>query len=68
VTGSKSGRLNILTARMLRPGYAALPVYVNFKASLKLEPLYRVNANAVYWFNQWLLAIETAQNHLVSSL
>ncbi|MEQ1934553.1 MAG: hypothetical protein ABL962_11875 [Fimbriimonadaceae bacterium] len=42
-------------SRMLRPGYAALPVYVNFKASLKLEPLYRVNANAVYWFNQWLL-------------
>src|SRR5436190_17566170 len=27
-------------SRMLRPGYAALPVYVNFKASLKLEPLY----------------------------
>lgn len=42
-------------SRMLRPGHAALPVYVNFKASLKLEPLYRVNANAVYWFNQWLL-------------
>lgn len=34
---------------------AALPIYVNFKASLKLEPLYRTNADAVYYFNQWLL-------------
>lgn len=34
---------------------AALPVYVNFKSSLKLEPLYRNNPNAAYWFNQWLL-------------
>jgi hypothetical protein len=42
--------------RMLRrENSTALPVYVNFKASLKLEPLYKVNANAVYWFNQWLL-------------
>lgn len=32
-----------------------LPVYVNFKSSLKLEPLYRNNTNAAYWFNQWLL-------------
>ncbi|EHK6027795.1 hypothetical protein HYO33_01985 [Vibrio parahaemolyticus] len=32
-----------------------LPVYVNFKSSLKLEPLYRNNPNAAYWFNQWLL-------------
>lgn len=33
----------------------SLPIYVNFKASLKIEPLYRKNSNAVYWFNQWLL-------------
>jgi hypothetical protein len=33
----------------------AFPVYVNFKSSLRLEPLYKTNANAVYWFNQWLL-------------
>jgi hypothetical protein len=33
----------------------ALPIYVNFKSSLKLEPLYRNNANAVFLFNQWLL-------------
>lgn len=32
-----------------------LPVYVNFKSSLKLEPLYRTNTNAAFWFNQWLL-------------
>ncbi|MDR3565532.1 MAG: hypothetical protein P4N59_29410 [Negativicutes bacterium] len=33
----------------------SVPVYVNFKSSLKIEPLYRKNSNAVYWFNQWLL-------------
>lgn len=32
-----------------------LPVYVNFKASLRLEPLYKRQANAMYWFNQWML-------------
>ncbi len=31
------------------------PVYVNFKSSLKLEPLYRSNTNAAYWFNQWVM-------------
>jgi len=34
---------------------SSLPVYVNFKSSLKLEPLYRSNTNAAFWFNQWLL-------------
>ena len=33
----------------------AFPVYVNFKSSLKLEPLYKRNSNAAYWFNQWIL-------------
>jgi hypothetical protein len=32
------------------------PVYVNYKLSLKLEPLYSGTTNAVYWFNQWLIA------------
>lgn len=32
-----------------------MPVYVNFKSSLKLEPLYKNDSNAAYWFNQWLL-------------
>lgn len=30
-------------------------IYVNFKTSLKIEPLYRKNINGSYWFNQWLL-------------
>lgn len=30
-------------------------VYVNFKTSLKIEPLYRKNTNGSYWFHQWLL-------------
>jgi hypothetical protein len=42
-------------ARMMVPGSSSFPVYVNFKSSLKLEPLYRASANASYWFNQWLL-------------
>ncbi|MFI8712406.1 hypothetical protein [Brevibacillus brevis] len=33
----------------------SFPIYVNFKSSLKIEPLYKANANAVYWFNQWIL-------------
>lgn len=30
-------------------------IYVNFKTSLKIEPLYRRNTNGSYWFKQWLL-------------
>jgi hypothetical protein len=41
--------------QMLRPGSDALPVYVNFKTSLRLEPLYRSSGNASFWFKQWLL-------------
>jgi predicted AAA+ superfamily ATPase len=36
-------------------GSTGFPVYVNFKSSLKLEPLYKNNTNAAYWFNQWVL-------------
>lgn len=32
----------------------ALPVYVNFKLALKVEPLYSKGANAPYWFKGWL--------------
>jgi hypothetical protein len=32
-----------------------LPVYVNFKASLRLEPLYKQQANAGQLFGQWLI-------------
>ncbi|MFO1028346.1 MAG: hypothetical protein U1E70_24485 [Acetobacteraceae bacterium] len=31
-----------------------LPVYVNFKLSLKLEPLYANTPNAAFWFKTWL--------------
>ena len=31
-----------------------LPVYVNFKLSLKLEPLYANTPNATFWFRLWL--------------
>lgn len=34
---------------------SALPIYVNFKSSLKLEPLYRNRSDAMYWFNCWML-------------
>jgi DNA polymerase III delta prime subunit len=34
----------------------SLPIYVNFKSSLKLEPLYKKgNVNAIFLFKQWLL-------------
>lgn len=32
-----------------------LPIYVNFKSSLKLEPFYVKDVNAIFWFKQWLL-------------
>ncbi len=32
----------------------ALPVYVNFKLALKVEPLYSKGANAPFWFKGWL--------------
>ncbi|WP_287020864.1 hypothetical protein [Cobetia sp.] len=33
-----------------------LPVYVNFKLTLKLEPYYVNGPNASYWFRSWLIA------------
>lgn len=33
----------------------SFPVYVNFKLSLKLEPLYINTPNAAFWFRQWLV-------------
>lgn len=43
---------NKLTKKNTNGGF---PVYINFKSSLKLEPLYRTNSNAAYWFNQWVM-------------
>ncbi len=50
------------TTLMLRAFYSllrdteakTLPVYVNFKLSLKLEPLYVNTSNATFWFRIWL--------------
>lgn len=33
---------------------STLPIYVNFKLSLKLEPLYVSTPNAAFWFRAWL--------------
>lgn len=38
-----------------KPESKSLPIYVNFKSSLRLEPLYKQNANATYWFHQWMV-------------
>lgn len=35
-------------------GSPVLPVYVNFKLALKVEPLYSKGANAPFWFKGWL--------------
>ncbi|NBM79675.1 hypothetical protein GWI76_10455 [Proteus sp. G2659] len=48
------------TTLMLKAYYSAkdnhtLGIYVNYKSSLKLEPLYKKASTAHYWFNQWLL-------------
>ncbi len=32
----------------------AFPIYVNFKSSLRLEPIYRSKANGGFWFSQWM--------------
>ncbi|MFT9449195.1 hypothetical protein [Gluconobacter japonicus] len=34
--------------------HQTLPVYVNFKLALKVEPLYSKSANAPFWFKGWL--------------
>ncbi len=33
---------------------SAFGIYVNFKTSLKLEPIYKSNANGSYWFTYWM--------------
>ena len=40
---------------MLRNPDAAFPVYVNFKRSLSIEPLYKSGTDGTYWFNQWVI-------------
>lgn len=40
---------------MLSSSDAAFPVYVNYKRSLSIEPLYKSGTDGTYWFNQWVL-------------
>ncbi len=40
--------------KMLSPKLNAFGIYVNFKTSLKLEPIYKSTANGSYWFSYWM--------------
>lgn len=44
-----ASKLNCLDSR------DSLPIYVNFKSALRVEPMYKANVNASFWFNQWVL-------------
>ncbi len=53
-----TGKTTLMLKAMEEMSFATnadcLPVYVNFKTSLRLEPLYKTSGNATFWFNQWL--------------
>lgn len=34
---------------------SALPIYVNYKRSLSIEPLYKSGKSGTYWFHQWII-------------
>ncbi len=53
-TGKTTLMLKALDEMLFAGNADALPVYVNFKTSLRLEPLYKTTGNATFWFNQWL--------------
>lgn len=59
ITGPRgAGKTTLLLKahhQMLSDKGPSLSVYVNYKASLRLEPLYKRHSNAVFLFNQWLL-------------
>ena len=40
---------------MLESSDMAFPVYVNYKRSLSIEPIYKSGTSGTYWFNQWVL-------------
>lgn len=40
---------------MLHNAEAAFPVYVNYKRSLSIEPIYKNGTDGTYWFNQWVI-------------
>ena len=53
--GKTTLMLKAFSKLITNPKGSGFPVYVNYKSSLKLEPLYRSNTNAAYWFNQWVM-------------
>ncbi len=53
--GKTTLMLKAFNKLIISPKGSGFPVYVNFKSSLKLEPLYKNNTNAAYWFNQWVM-------------
>lgn len=40
---------------MLSDQEAALPIYVNYKRSLSIEPLYKSGKSGTFWFHQWII-------------
>jgi energy-coupling factor transporter ATP-binding protein EcfA2 len=40
---------------LISDGEAAFPIYVNYKRSLSIEPLYTSGKNGTYWFHQWII-------------
>lgn len=53
-TGKTTLMLKALNEMSFAGSAETLPAYVNFKTSLRLEPLYKTSGNATFWFNQWL--------------
>lgn len=41
--------------KMIGADDAAFPVYVNYKRSLSIEPIYKAGTDGTYWFNQWVI-------------
>jgi hypothetical protein len=41
--------------QMIGDDNSAFPIYVNYKRSLSLEPLYKSNTEGTFWFNQWVI-------------
>lgn len=52
--GKTTLMLKVYYALIRAEAATTLPIYVNFKLSLKLEPLYVNTPNATYWFRLWL--------------
>ncbi len=53
--GKSTLMLKAFHSLMAVDGMPVLPIYVNFKLALKIEPLYTKGANAPFWFKKWLV-------------